>query len=149
MENTDIVLEGSTATWKMPNIEGELGGTYTGTFVFRTFLDPLTRIQAGKELRALLGDLGAHASDEEVHLAYALVQLKHRIVKSPPFWSSTLQESGMAGNIGDVNVISVVLSASTLAESLFKEKIAIEREELLNRNIKIVEDLMQQKAKRE
>lgn len=142
MENTDIVIDGSESTWVLPRTEGEMGGTYTGTFVFRCFLDPLRQLQAGREYRELLGSLSTQASDSEGNLAFALVQLKHRILKSPPFWTSTLQDSGMAGNVGDLNVISLVLDAAIRSENSFKEKVIKEREEILNRSIKVGEDLL-------
>lgn len=141
MDN-DITLDGSIATWTMPQTDGELGGTYKGTFEFRTFLDPLRQLQAGREYRELLGNLAPQASDSEGNLAFALVQLKHRILRAPPFWSSTLQDSGMAGNIGDLNVIALVLDSAIRAETIYKEKIAKEREDLLNKSIKIAEEIV-------
>jgi hypothetical protein len=140
--DSDITLNGSEATWVMPRVDGELGGTYTGTFTFRCYLDPLRQLQSGREYRELLGSLAVQASDNEANLAFALTQLKHRIIKSPPFWSSTLQESGIAGNIGDLNVITLILDASIRAENLFKEKIQKERDELLNKTIEKGEELL-------
>src|SRR5271166_2084200 len=134
MENSDITLDGSVATWNMQRVEGELGGTYTGTFTFRCFLSPTVILQAGREYRALLGELQGQAPDLEGNLAFALTQLKHRIIKSPPFWTSTLQESNMAGNIGDLNVILMVLDAAIRSENLFKEQIMKEKEILLDRS---------------
>ena len=142
MDNNDILIEGSQATWRMPRMEGDLGGTYTGVFVFRTFLDPLRQIQAGKEYRALLGDLAINAGDAESNLAFALTQLKHRIIKAPPFWESTLQDSGIAGNVGDLNIIAAVLDAAIRSENLFKEKIQKERDAILERSIKVGEQLL-------
>ena len=141
MDN-DIIFEGSTATWRMPLTLGEYGGTYTGTFVFRCYLDPLRQLQAGRDYRDLLGSLGTLATETEGNMAFALSQLKHRIISSPPFWSSTLQESGIAGNVGDLNVIALTLDSAIRAETLYKEKIAKERETVLNRSIKVGEDLL-------
>jgi hypothetical protein len=147
MDNNDIILNGSTATWQMPRTEGDLGGTYIGTFQFRCFLDPMRQLQAGKEYRSLLGDLAAQATEDEGRLAFALIQLKYRVLSCPPFWSSTVQESSIQGNIGDLNVISLVFNAAFLAETLYKEKIAKEREAILNRSIKVAEDLLQKEEK--
>ena len=142
MDNNEITLDGNQATWRMPRTDGELGGTYTGTFVFRTFLDPIRQLQAGREYRELLGSLAIQASDSEGNLAFALVQLKHRILKAPPFWDSTLQESGMAGNIGDLNVIALILDAAIQSENLYKERLQKERDTLLERTLKAGEDLL-------
>lgn len=146
MDN-DIVLNGSVASWRMQPIIGELGGTYTGTFEFRTFLDPLRQLQAGREYRELLGSLAIHAEDRESDLAFALIQLKHRILKAPGFWTSTEQDSGIAGNLGDMNVIAAVLEAALRAEELFKTRVTEERNKLLDKNIKSAETVLEKKEK--
>lgn len=147
--NNDIILNGSEATWIMPRMEGQLGGTYIGSWTFRCYLDPLRSLQAGREYRELLGSLAIQASDTESDLAFALVQLKHRVLAAPAFWTSTESSSGIPGNIGDLNVIAAVLDAAMRSEELFKMKIAKEREEVLERTIKAGEDLLQKKAKGE
>ena len=151
MENsTDIILEGNTATWVMPRMESETGGTYTGTFTFKCYLDPLTQLQAGREFTELLGSLANQASEAEFTLSFALTQLKHRIISAPPFWTSTLQDGGgYGGNIGDLNIISAVLEASTRASNLFKQKIQDEREALLNRAIKAGEKIIEKNTPKE
>ena len=142
MDN-DILIEGSMATWVMPLSEGDLGGSYKGTFQFKTFLNPLEQLQAGKDFRELLGPNPQFATEVESRLAFSLTQLKQRIVKAPPFWSSALQDGGMAGNIGDLNIIGLVVDAAYRAENLFKERIAKERESILDRAIKVGEALAQ------
>lgn len=142
MKNSEITLDNSISTWKMPLTQGSLGGSYTGTFTFKTFLDPLTQLQAGRELRELLGSLGGQATEVEWSLAYALTQLKHRILTAPPFWTSTQQSSGISGNVGDLNIIEIVMAAAMLSEQLFKEKIEKEREQILNNTIKTIENLL-------
>lgn len=143
MDNTDIILENSIATWRMPPTIGDLGGTYTGVFMFRTFLDPLRQLQAGREYREQLGPHAIFATDTEGQLAYGLTQLKHRIIKAPPFWTSSVSDSGMAGNIGDLNIIMLVLDAASRAEAMHKDKIRKEREVLLERSIKSAEAKLQ------
>lgn len=147
--STDIVLDNNIAKWNMPRMEGDLGGTYIGTFTFKCYLSPLTQLQAGREFRELLGNLGSQAPNGEIDLAFALTQLKHRIITAPAFWTSTLEESGIAGNIGDMNVVSAVLDASIRSENLFKEKVAKERELLLDRSIKVGEEILVERQKEE
>src|SRR5271165_3824267 len=99
MENKfNIIIENSTATWVMTPIQGELGGTYNGVFKFRCYLTPLQILSASKEHRELLGQYGGLATPIEENLSFALTQLKQRVLQSPPFWTSTLQESNMPGN---------------------------------------------------
>lgn len=146
MNKNDIVLNNSTATWVLPPTQGELGGTYTGRFVFRCFLDPLQDLKAGREFRELLGSLAIQATEKETNLAFALTQLKHRIISSPPFWSSTAPDSGIEGNIGDINIIALVLEAAMVSEELFKEKVKLERDFSLERSIKLAEELQKKNS---
>ena len=147
MTNTDITFDGSIATWTLPPTDGEVQGTYTGTFQFRAFLDPIRQLQAGREYRELLGPNGGMAAEHEGQMAFCLTQLKHRIIKAPPFWTSTLQDSSMAGNIPDLNILLIILDASIRSENAYKEKVAKERELALNRSIGIVEKILEDEAK--
>ena len=148
MEN-DITIEGSVATWVMERTDGDLGGTYTGTFQFRCYLTPLQQLQAGREFRELLGSFANQATETEIKLSLALTQLKHKILKAPPFWSSTLEESGISGNIGDMNIIAAVSNASIRAEEMYLERIQKERNDLLDKSIKLAEEKMQKRAEDE
>lgn len=145
MDN-EIVLEGSTASWTMPLTQGDLGGSYKGSFTFRCYLNPLQQIASGKEYRSLLGELGSQATNTEGNLAFALVQLKYRIVKAPPFWTATLQDSPYAGNVGDVNIVMLVLEAAIKAEDMFKSEIEKEKTEVLDRSLKVGADILQEKS---
>lgn len=142
MEKTDIIIDGQTATWIMPATQGAYGGLYTGTFQFRCLLDPLRILQAGREYRELLGKNAILADESDADLAFALTQLKHRVLKSPPFWTSTTQDpqfADFAGNLPDLNIITLVLDAALRAEGLYKDKMIEEREAILNRSIKVAE----------
>lgn len=144
MDNNDLILEGSTAKWTLPRTESELGGTYTGTFHFKCFLNPLELLQAGREYRSYLGAFAHLASETEINLAYALSRLNQLIIKAPPFWTSASQEpGGISGNIGDLKIIKLVLEASDRAETAFRDKIALEREEVLAKSIAKAEALLQ------
>lgn len=122
-DRTDIILEGSTAVWEM-RMEGEYSGTYAGTFRFRTFLTPTQKIAANREFREVLGINPLMADKHESMLAFALTQLRHRIISAPPFWNSTLDTSSMAGDIPDENVIQEVLNASFDAENKYRKYLA-------------------------
>ena len=135
----DILLEGSQATWTMPRSEGSLGGSYIGTFIFKCFLNPLEQLQAGRDFREMLGSFGSQASDVEINLAFALTQLKHRVIKSPAFWNSA---EGMQGNLGDLNIIALVHDAANRAEELFVKRVQEERNSLLDQSIKTAEELL-------
>jgi len=119
---SDIQISGTTATWEM-RLEGEISGTYTGVFKFRTYLTPLQSIGANREYRELLGVNPLSAPEHESFLCYALCQLKYRVIEAPPFWSATLQSSTMAGNIPDESIISSVLEAAINAETMYKNQL--------------------------
>ena len=142
MENTDIIITGSTAVWHMPLTQGDTLGSYSGRFEFRCFLSPTQMLEAGRLYRELVGNLGALCSESDSNLAFCLSQLKFRILRAPPFWQSSLSESGLCGDIPDLNVLAQILDKSILSETMFKEKMAKEREAVLNRAIKVGEDLL-------
>lgn len=147
MDNNDIILDGSTATWVLPPTDAQTGGTYTGRFVFRCFLTPTQSLQAGRDYRELLGQYGTMITEAEGSLAFALAQLRQRVLKAPPFWTSPLQDAGYAGNIGDTGIISIVLDFAIRSENLFKEKIKAERDVALEQSIKVAEDLLQKEQR--
>ena len=94
--------------------------TYMGQFVVKTILSPMDQINADKLYRSLLGENFLMASEKAKQYAFALSQLKYRIVSCPPFWEH--RELG-GSHIGDVNI---------LAEIIHK---AIEKEENFNKTI--------------
>ena len=140
MDNpNDVLISGSTATWDMGQVQGEVSGTYMGTFQFRCFLTPTQTLAASREYRELLGPQLMLAPEFEGQLAYALVQTKHRILKAPPFWTAPTQNGELPGNIPDLNVILLVLDAAIVAETKYRESKAKERDEALESAIKASE----------
>jgi hypothetical protein len=135
MDNNDLLLNGSQATYVMPLTQGEVLGSYSGTFVFSCYLTPIQQLEAGREYRSLLGSHGPMSSETEANIAFALSQLKYRVISAPPFWNSTKQGSGYAGDIPDLNILALILEKAIMAENLFKESIQKERDALLERTI--------------
>ena len=127
-QRSDIVIQGNQATWNLHH-QGAIQGTYMGNFVFRCFLSPLQLLAASREYRELLGPFPDMATDNEKFLAYAMAQLKYRIISSPPFWTST--EEGM-GDVPDYEVITRVMEAASDAEVMFREGKRKEKEDALN-----------------
>jgi len=141
--DTDLIIEGSLATWNMGNIRGDLGGTYTGTFQFRCYMTPVQQIAANRKYRDMLGPNAVLASEHDGYLAYALTQLEKRIVKAPPFWHTPLQNGEMAGSIPDKNVILIILDAAVMAETLYKERMLKDRDTILKKTIAKTEEMLQ------
>lgn len=138
----NMTIENNVAIWHM-RMEGEISGTYVGTFKFRCFLTPTQRIAANREYRELLGNNPALAPEHESFLAYALTQLKHRIVEAPPFWDT--KTSSFAGDIPDDNVISAILEAAVSAEVKYREQLKKRKEEAVEKAKELAEKLVEQR----
>ena len=133
----DILIEGGQATWEM-RLEGDIQGTYSGTFKFRCFLTPTQRLAAGREHRELLGSNPTLATEHDDNLAFSLSQLKHRIISAPPFWTS----NGIAGDLPDENIIDSVLDAAIAAELKYKAQLKQKKGDAIERAKKAAERLL-------
>ena len=139
-ERTDILIEGNTASWDI-NINGDVNGTYSGTFRFRCFLTPTQHLAAGRRYRELLGANPTLATVHDDNLAYSLSQLKERILSAPPFWTS----NGEAGDLPDENVIDEVLKAAIDAELKYKVQLKKKRGEALEKAKKAAERMLKER----
>jgi len=136
----DLILNpDGTAVFTLQD-EGEVLGTYKGTFTFRCFLDPLATLSAGRVYRDLLGPNPQDASETERFLAFSLSQLQKRIIKAPPFWNT---DSMLAGNIPDVNIISTVLARAIDAEVAYKERLKDKKKEALEKSNEVINQIKQ------
>lgn len=141
LERSDIIIEGNTALWDI-RLDGDINGTYTGSFRFKCFLTPTQRLAASREYRELLGPNPTIALEHEDNLAFALSQLKHRIISAPPFWTSTLQSSNVAGDLPDENIIMAVLDAAVGAELKYKAQLKTRKLEAIEKAKKAAERLL-------
>lgn len=140
LERSDLIIEGNTATWDM-RVDGTIHGTYVGAFRFKCYLSPLQQIAADRERRELLGAQPFAASEHESFLAYALTQLKYRIVTAPPFWASQ-NPATLDGDIADENVIAAVLDAALGAEMKYKSQLKKKKLDAVQRAKAATEKLM-------
>lgn len=148
LERSDILIEGNTGAWEM-RLEGDIHGTYVGAFRFKGFLTPLQQIAANREYRELIGANPTMTPEHESFLAYALTQLKYRIVSAPPFWSSANPSGGMPGDIADENVITAILDAAIGTEMKYKSQLKKKRLEAIERAKSAAEKLMDTKEDEE
>lgn len=135
----DITINGNVATWPI-SMSGDVQGLYTGTFTFRCFLLPTQRLSASREYRQLLGDHPATASQQDDDTAFALSQLRHRILTCPPFWSNA--EEG----IPDDNVIMTILQAAVDSELIFKHNAKKKRVDALEKALATSKALLKKQA---
>ena len=142
---TDITLNGIVATYSLKH-EGLIQGTYTGQFVFKCFLLPLERLSAAKEKRELLGEHENFATVDEKWLAWALTELKYRILSAPPFWA---QDHRVSGNIPDEDLISKVINAAMDAETMYIQQKREEKDNVLKASLKAAEAIVLKKQSEE
>jgi len=142
--NSAIHIEGNVASWDCV-LQGNIHGTYIGTFKFRCFLTPTQKIACGRNYRELLGANPTLAMKHEDDLAFSLSQLKYRIISAPPFWSSAVGLGGIQGDLPDENVINAVLEAAIDAELKYVAQLKDKREEAVERAKKAAERILQQR----
>lgn len=132
VDRKDIVIENDIAIWKIEK-EGFFNGTYAGIFKFRCFLSPSQILQAGREYRELLGPHELMAERHETLLAYALAQLKQRVLQAPPWWSATIQNGTIAGDIPDEDVLTAILDAAWAAQVKYAHMLKKRKEDAITR----------------
>jgi translation initiation factor 2B subunit (eIF-2B alpha/beta/delta family) len=139
-DKKEIKFEGSIATWDC-NLIGSINGSYVGTFKFRAYLNPIQKLSASRMYRELLGNSQLPASPTEDNLAFAISQLKHRIVEAPPFWSS----GSDLGTIPDEEVLMSILDAAIASEIMYREDIKNKKQEAIEKAKKAAEKILQNK----
>ena len=146
LDRKDITIEGNLAKWNI-NMEGDINGSYRGTFVFKCFLTPTERLACGRLYRELLGPNMTMVPDNEENLAFTLAQIKYRISSAPPFWQSFQGLNDIEGDIPELPVLDAILEAALAAE--FKKSAIIQqkRDEAIKRAKKAAEEIVTDKAK--
>lgn len=142
LQRSDLIVESTGVTWDM-RLDGDIAGTYVGAFRFKCYLNPLDRIAADREYREILGPNPTFASEHESFLAYALTQLKYRIITAPPFWASE-NPARLSGNIADENIISAVLDAALVSEIKYKSILKKKKLDAISRAKDATETLLKE-----
>lgn len=122
-QRTDIQILDNVATYSL-SFNGAIQGLYMGQFKFRCYLSPMQNLSASREYRDLLGANTELATENDRFLAFALAQLKYRILEAPPFWNTV----DGAGEIPDYDVITMVMEAAMDSEVMFRDKKKEEKE---------------------
>lgn len=142
----DIVLKGNVGLWEISEI-GDILGTYTGQFEFRTYLTPTQKLAASRLYRELLGPNPSIALQSDDDNAFALAQLKYRVVSAPPFWASSVSTAGIPGDLPDSTVLLKILDAAVATELKYKEHMKEKRIEALKKAKEVAERLLANKEK--
>lgn len=141
LDRSDIIIEGNTARWDM-RLEGDILGTYTGSFRFKCYLLPTEKLAAGRQYRELLGPNPTIALEHEDSLAFTLSQLKQRVLSAPPFWTSTMQGNGIAGDLPDEKIINAVLETAIAAEFKYAAQVQAKKIEAIDKAKKAAEKML-------
>lgn len=142
-DDSKIFIEGTEATWRI-NEEGPINGKYIGTFKFRCFLTPTQRISANREYREMLGGNPTLTPEHEDSLAYALSQLKYRVISYPPFWEG--EDKPILGDIADTDIIALVLKAAVAAEFKYRKQLDEKRKSAIQRAKEAAERIYEQQT---
>jgi len=136
-------IEGSEAKFTI-NVLGKVTKeSYIGKFKVKCILSPLEEIEADKVYRDLLGN-NYHLSNENIkQKAFALAQLKVRIIESPPFWENDYIGGG---HISDSNVVLEVLELAVEAQEKYIDK---KEEEMVNRQKALTDAIKKGTLKKE
>lgn len=138
---SDVIIEGHQARFQLA-AQGEINGTYSGEFVFRCYMSPSQQIAANRDMREMLGTNPTLADEHISFLAYALSQLKYRIISAPPFWAATKQINGLEGDLVDEEIITQVLDAAIHAQLKYKSEINKRKLELIEKARKAAEKML-------
>lgn len=113
-------FEGSVAEFDFHSIGERTNTTYMGVFKVKTILSPLDLLKADRLYRELIGSVNPHmASSKAQDYAFALSQLKVRMLESPDFYKN----KELDGAHLDSNVLIEIINLAIEAEAEYKEQI--------------------------
>jgi hypothetical protein len=127
-DKIEIRIDGSKAYYEINSVGSDSKTTYMGEFCFKVFLSPLDVIVADRTYRDLIGSINPHlANQDAINLAFALSQLKVRVLEYPDFF----RQKPINGAHLDKNILVEILNAAYYAEQEYAK--------LQNERIKKVE----------
>lgn len=127
----DINMEEGTATFSISEVGTATRSTYMGNFKVHCILSPIDLMSADRDYRAFVGNVNPNDCTTHVrNLAFALSQLKYRIIEEPPFWTNPKVGGG---HLKDTDVIISVLNLALEAEESYRQSRKKEAEEIQNK----------------
>lgn len=146
IEENEISIDSQgVASWDL-NMSAPLGGTYQGVFKFRTLLSPLQEIEADRDFRDLLGKNAEFASTHIETLAYAVAQLRYRVISGPPFWFDGVSKFP-GSQVKDQEILQAVFEAAAAAELKYRKIIKDKHEIAIKRLASTIEKKQQEEEK--
>lgn len=132
----DIDIDKAIGTFKIDLIGLKSNESYKGVFQVKCLLNPMAFISADKLYRDLVGGKPHEAHEHARALAFALSQLKYRVIKMPPFWESKEIDGG---HIDDDNIIMEILNRAIYCEGEF---IKMKKDEAARIEKELTDDIM-------
>jgi hypothetical protein len=126
-----VNLEDGTATYNLRH-HGQISGTYMGVFRFLCSLNPIQYIEADKDYRELLGKNAEFASTHADTVAYALAQLRQRVIDAPSFWNEKGSRYG-GSNLKDHEILEIILEAAVKSEVKYRQELHKKHEEAISK----------------
>lgn len=114
-----IDYEEGTAIYDQNIVGASTKQTYLGRFKFKCILNPIEIMDSDRIYREWLGNNSVMASESAINQAFALSQLKFRVIDCPPYWYNSYVGGG---HIVDKNVIVDVLNKAIEAQNDYTDK---------------------------
>ena len=123
-------IEDNVGVFTISELDGESNESYVGEFKVKLILSPLETLAIDRDYRELIGPVNPiMASSDANNIAFALSNLKHRVIAHPPFWKG----NGYDGGHISKNVLYVILDRSIELQDLFKKNKQAEMDKIQKR----------------
>jgi len=120
LESTDLVVNSDgTAKFSINIVGTTTMQTYFGNFKCKCSLNAIEYIKSNKEFIEEVGSSSNFGEPEEI--AFALIQLKYRLLNWAPFWAIGDSVNINGGHLKDYNVITHVFNICMKAEEEYKD----------------------------
>lgn len=130
----DIRFEGSIALVDYQGIGERNNDTLMGVFKFKTVMTPIDHLKADRLYRELIGSVNPHlASQEAKNYAFALSQLKYRILESPSFFKNDEIDGGHLDSNVLIELINLAIESEEEYQQHQDDKVKKMQEMLANR----------------
>jgi hypothetical protein len=126
----EFIFDGSLALVLVTVTDGRTQMEQKGYFKFQCLLEPMQVIGQDALYRDLIGPRPHEADRFAARLAFALAQLKFRVVEGPEWWRKGKDD--LWGTKCDFQVIQGVLDLSVEAEEIYLKRLSDSAEEARN-----------------
>jgi hypothetical protein len=133
---SDFRFNGSIAEFDFQGIGEKSNTSFMGTFKVKCVISPIDYLKADRLYRELIGPVNPHlASKDAQNYAFALSQLKFRMIESPDFFKNKEIDGGHL----DQNILIDLINLAVDAEHEFKK--------IQNENVKKLQDMLANRIK--